>query len=151
MDKKEEAVTMKGHISIVHKRDGEVIDTREIDNLICNEGKTEMAKLLVNTGSPTAFGWIAIGIGTTAANATDSTLGTESMRESAVASNVTVTTANDTAQLDATFNIVATLAITESGCLNAASSGDLLNRQVFSALNVVSGDTIEYTWKITMS
>jgi len=38
--------------------------------------------------------------------------------------------------------------VTESGVLNDASTGTLLARQVFSAINVASGDSLQITWKI---
>jgi hypothetical protein len=40
---------------------------------------------------------------------------------------------------------VSTLAITEEGLLDAATSGNLLQHAVFSAINVVSGDSIAFT------
>lgn len=132
-------------------RDGKVIEERTVRNLMTNAGFAERAGLLIATDSPTAFSYIAIGIGTTAANAADTTLETESMRGQGALSRVTTTQTNDTAQIVEEFAIVSTLAITESGVLNAASVGDLLNRATFTAINVVNGDTLEITWKIQMS
>jgi hypothetical protein len=64
---------------------------------------------------------------------------------------VTTTTTNDTAQLTNTFSVTGTVAVTESGVLNAASTGTLLCRQVFTAINVVSGDSLALTWKVQAS
>ena len=36
---------------------------------------------------------------------------------------------------------------TESGVFNAASNGTLAARQVFAAINVASGDSLQITWK----
>jgi hypothetical protein len=60
---------------------------------------------------------------------------------------VTTDVTNDTAQLVYTFTVTGTAAVTESGVFNAASSGVLLARQVFSAINVVNGDSLQITWK----
>jgi hypothetical protein len=70
-------------------------------------------------------------------------------RASASVSLVTTDTAGDTAQLQNTFNFTTggTFAICESGVLNAASTGTLLAHQVFSAINVASGDSLQVTWK----
>lgn len=42
-----------------------------------------------------------------------------------------------------------TFAITEHGVFSASSVGTLLDRSVFAALNVVSGDAIQFTYTIT--
>ena len=45
--------------------------------------------------------------------------------------------------MDATFDIVATLALTECGLLNADSSGTLYCRDTYTVKNVVPGDTVK--------
>lgn len=125
----------------------------QISNLITNAGKAAAAGLLGNTGSITAFSYIAVGTGTTAANAADTTLETEITdsgleRAASTVSRVTTDVTNDTTQFLHSFTVTGTKAVTESGVLNASSSGILLCRQVFSAVNVVNGDTLQITWKI---
>lgn len=124
----------------------------EISNLITNAGAAGVASRINGHGSEAAFTYIAVGTGTTAANVADTTLETESAtaglsRAAATASRVTTDVTNDTAQLVKTFSVTGTVAVTESGVLNAASSGILLARQVFSAINVVNGDSLQVTWK----
>ena len=51
----------------------------------------------------------------------------------------------------ATHTYAATFAITEHGLFNAATAGTLMDRTVFTAINVVSGDKIEFTFTITFS
>lgn len=121
-----------------------------IQNLVTNAGKAGAASRLNGAGSEAAFTYIAIGTGTTAAAAGDTTLETEittggGERASATASRVTTDVTNDTARLVNTFNFTSTFAVTEAGVLNAASSGVLLNRQVFTAVNVVNGDSLQIT------
>ena len=140
-------VKMKGRFTIL--KNGVVV--RQVENLITNAGFAAMSGLLLVDISETAFDYIAIGTGTTAANVADTTLETESMREAGTGTQTTTTVTNDTAHLESTFNITSTLAITESGILNAASSGIMLNRTVFSAVNVINGDTIVIKWDITFS
>lgn len=104
---------------------------------------------LVNGAGGTAFTYTAIGTGTVAAAATDTQLGTETKRKVGTQSQVTTSVTNDTSQWDATFSsgdgLSGTAAVTEVGVLNASSSGTLLLRQVFSAINVnwTNGDTLE--------
>lgn len=124
-------------------------------NLITSAGKAGGASRLNGSGGEAAFTYIALGTGTTAADVSDTTLETElatggASRANSTASRTTTSVTNDTAQLVNTFSISATLAITESGILNSASSGVLLARQVFSAINVVSGDSLQITWKVAV-
>lgn len=123
------------------------------DNLIVNAGHASAAGQLngVTTSPQTA---IAIGTGTTAAAATDTALQTEittngGARGAATTSRVTTSVTNDTAQWVKTFNFTGSFAVTEEGILdNNASGGNLLAHQVFSAVNVVSGDSLQITHKV---
>lgn len=119
-------------------------------NLVTNAGMAGVASRINGAGSEAAFTYIAIGTGTTAAAAGNTTLETEittggGARASATASRTTTDVTNDTARLVRTFNFTSTFAVTEAGALNAASSGVLLNRQVFTAVNVVNGDSLQVT------
>lgn len=132
---------------------GQWVKQLSISNLITNAGMAGVASRINGAGSEAAFTYIAVGTGTTAANVADTTLETEIVdsglaRAAASASRVTTDVTNDTAQLVVTFTVTGTKAVTESGALNAASSGVLLCRQVFSAINVVNGDSLQVTWKI---
>lgn len=127
-----------------------------IANLITNAGFALVAGRINGSGSPAAATYIGVGTGTTAAAVTDTALVTELAvsglsRAAASVSLVTTTVANDTAQMVVTYTVTGTAAVTESGVLNAASAGSLLCRQVFSAINVVSGDSLQVTWKIKAS
>lgn len=123
-------------------------------NVVCNSGLAVASALLGNVSSPTAFTAIAVGTGATAASATDTALQTESTtggmgRGAATASLVTTTVTNDTLQLVKTFTASASFAITEEGILNNnVSGGTLLAHQVFSAVNLVSGDQLTITHKV---
>lgn len=129
--------------------------TKVVGNLITNAGFALVAGLTNGSGSPAAATYIAVGTGTNAAAVTDTTLQTESStsglsRASATVSLVTTSVTNDTSQMLKSFSVSGTVAVTESGVLNASSTGTLLCRQVFSAINVVSGDTLQITWKVQM-
>lgn len=135
---------------------GSMREAKVIGNLVTTVGKALAAGRLMGSGAPAAATYIAVGTGTTAAAAGDTTLQTETAtsglsRVAGTASLVTTTTTNDTAQLTTTFTVSGTVAVTESGVFNASSSGTLLCRQVFSAINVVSGDSLAVTWKVAMS
>lgn len=141
----------------IHSKDGELKhDTGWIQNLITNAGLAGLASRINGDGSEAAFTYLAVGTGTTAAATGDTTLETEITdsglaRASATASRVTTSQTNDTAQLVKTWSVTGTKAVTEIGILNAASSGTLLCRQVFTAVNVANGDTLTATYKVQAS
>lgn len=150
-----EAMRLSGVFYFELRRGGELIDVREVRNLITTVGKAGAAGLL-NGVVTDFFDYIAIGTGSTAANAADTTLQTEittngGQRALGTLTRVTVTTTNDTAQFVVTFTFTGSFAVTEAGVLSASSGGTLLCRQVFSAINVVSGDTLTVTYKVTCS
>ena len=116
-------------------------------DLIVNTGIASIAQLIYDE-----YDYVGIGTGTTAAAATDTQLETQvETRVAPTKSIVTTSITNDTAQFSAQFTLTAPRAITESGCFVAASSGVMLCRQVFSALNLASGDIVTFVWKIQVS
>lgn len=150
-------IGVKGIINIVVKdANGKVKEKRTIRNKIVNAGLAAIAGLLLSDVSVDDFDYIAVGTGTDAAAAGDTTLGTEITdsgleRAAGTGTRETTTVANDTAQLTKTFTVTGTKAVTEAGILNAAAAGTLLARQVFSAINVVSGDSLAINWQIVFS
>ncbi len=157
MPQQKDGITLSGCFTLVHMRDGEVIGIREnIKNLITNAGMAEVAALLLTDVASDDFDEIAIGTGTTAAAAGDTALeaeistngGERKTGGDVTGSRVTTDVANDTAQLVCTFNFTGSFAVTEAGVFNDPSAGDMLCRQVFSAVNVANGDSLQVTWQI---
>ncbi len=135
---------------------GKFENSRKISNLLTSAGKAGLASRVNGSGAEAAFTYIAVGTGTTAAAVGDTALQTELAvsglaRVLGTLSRITTTVTNDTAQITTTFTVTGTAAVTEAGLLNAASVGTLLARQVFSAINVVNGDSLTITWKIQAS
>lgn len=50
-----------------------------------------------------------------------------------------------------TISFTSSLAITEHGLFNASSGGLLMDRSVFSAINVNNGDSIQFTYTLTIN
>lgn len=124
--------------------------SRTVSNLVTDAGKAAVAGL-INGVITNFFEYIALGTGTNAAAAGDTALQTETSasglaRASSTTSRVTTDVTNDTARLTNAFAAGASVAITEAGVLDSAAAGVLLARQVFSAVNVVSGDTFTPTF-----
>lgn len=125
-------------------------------NLVTTVGKAGIASRFAGSGAEAAFSYIALGIGTVAAGAGDTALGSEIIdsgltRQLATVSRVTTTVTNDTARCTYTWTATGTKAVTESGVLNAASVGVLVNRQVFSAVNLVNGNSFQATHDFAFS
>jgi len=126
-------------------------NSRKIHNLVTNAGQAGVASRINGSGGEAAFTFIAMGTGVTAADVANTTLQTELAasglsRVAASASRTTTDVTNDTAQLTTTFSVTGSVAVTESGVLNAASVGTLSARQVFSAVNVINGDSLQIVW-----
>jgi hypothetical protein len=150
-EEKIDTLTLKGEIEIIVKdKDGKVKEYRKIKNLVVSAGKAQVAGL-INGATTGVFNYIAIGTGTTSPSASDTALGNEVARASATVGRTTTNVTNDTATWSATFNFTASYAITEAGIFNASSGGTMLARQTFSAVNVVSGDSLTINWKVTVS
>lgn len=135
---------------------GRWTDRLVFNNLVVNAGLAGMASRCNGSGGESAFTYLAVGTGTTAPAAGNTALETEIVdsglaRASATVSRVTTSVTNDTAQLDKTWNVTGTKAVTEAGAFNAASNGTMLGRQTFSAVNVANGDTLQVIYKFQMS
>ena len=138
----------------LYDKDGKLKDERAKHNLIVNAALSEITGLVGDTGTKTAFTYLALGTGTTSANATDTALETEIEdsgleRAAATVSQQTTTVTEDTLRLQEAFTATGSKAVSEIGVLNAASDGTLLGHQVFTALAVESTDvlTMQYNFK----
>lgn len=89
------------------------------------------------------------GVGITAENITDTAMETTD-GESRATGTQTESAANAYRSVG-TISYTTTKAITEHGLFNDASAGTLMDRTVFSAVNVVSGDSIQFTYTLTVS
>jgi len=156
---KSEGAQLAGFIKIDHfDNSGNLIESVETPNALMNLGFAEVAGLFCSdqSGSHTAFDYIAVGTGTTAATATQTELVTEETengltRAASTGTLVTVTETDDTAQFVHSYSVSGSVAVTESAVLNASSVGTMLCRQTFSAINVADGDTLAITWKVTVA
>lgn len=142
---------------VVRRADGTTLDLGLVGrHLVVTAGKNYMAACFPGTNEPENMKYHGFGTGTTAAAAGDTALQTELTTQYATdntrptgsqsSSTNTYTTAG-------TLSPDATVAITEWGLLSQAanSGGTLFDRQVFSALNLVSGDSLTTTYVLTIS
>jgi hypothetical protein len=124
--------------------DGRIIAHRRTRNLITTVGRQFTIDRLQGA-TPAVCDYIAIGTGTTAPAAGDTTLGTEVARAQGTLSQPDAYTD----RCSYTFGPgVGTGAITECGRLNAASVGVLFGRQVFAALNKGANDSLQVIYDV---
>ena len=131
----------------IKDKQGNVKETRELENLVVDTGLAFIASRMKDA-SATAMSHMAIGTGTTAAASGDSALGTEAAR---VALTSTTVTTNAVAYVCSFAAGTGTGAITEAGILNAASTGTLLCRTVFTVANKGASESMTITWTVTIS
>lgn len=141
-----EKIKITGRVKIeLFGPDGKLKELRVIENLVVTVGLNHIADQMSDSGEG-AMSHMAIGTGTTAAAAGDTTLETELDRNALTtktqATN-TVTYIGDWAAGDGTG------AITEAGILNAAAAGTLLTRIVFAVINKLANDVLRITWEHT--
>jgi hypothetical protein len=145
----QEGLKLKGRVGIVLKdKDGQVKETREIDNLVVNAGLAFITSRMAGTASA-VMSHMALGSSTTAAAAgqTDllSILGSREALDSTTDSANVITYVASFEAGDATG------AVTEAGIFNASTAGTMLCRTVFDVVNKQADDTMTVTWAITLT
>lgn len=137
-----------GRLSVVVKdSDGRIKEERDINNLVVTSGLGFIASRMKDA-SDAAMGYMAIGTGTTAAAAGDTTLETELDRNTLSSTTVT---GNQVEYVSTWAAGDGTGAITEAGIFNASSSGTMLARTVFSVVNKDANDTLSITWNLNLT
>ena len=100
--------------------------------------------------------FIGIGTGATGAARTapaaDTALSTEvETRASGTESTVTTTQTGDTYQSQGTVSITGTRAVDESGLFDASSTGNMITSATLNVINLLSGDSLQLTWKVQIT
>ena len=124
---------------------GQLKTSRRVQNIVTNTGRQAIVDRLQGA-SPAVCDYVAIGTGVVAAAAADTTLGTEVARAQGTLSQPDAYTDRCVYTFPAGTG---TGAITECGRLNAASTGTLMGRQVFSAVNKGASDSLAVTYDFT--
>lgn len=150
MSAKAKAISLDGSNVAAKVRAAVAAGIIMLATVFTNAGAAIITNRIISAGTaPKNIGW---GIGTTAAAVTDTALVTESAPTTAggrtvgTESRTTVTNTNDNYQVAGTVTAGSSLAITEAGLFDAVTSGNMLIRSVFLAVNVVSGDSIAFTF-----
>lgn len=141
---------MLGRLDAVVKRsDGSVVDYGCLGYRVVTTAFVSFLvdQLQTETSVFGDFKYHDSGVGTTAENIADTAMETTD-GESRVAGTQTESAANAYRSVG-TIAYTTSKAITEHGLFNDATVGTLMDRTVFSAINVVNGDSIQFTYTLT--
>ena len=143
-----DGLKLRGDVALVLRdKNGNVKQERKINNLIVNTGLNFICDRMKH--DETAMSHMALGSGSTAAAAGDTTLGSQlGSREALDSDTVSSNTITYTSSFEAGD---ATGAVTEAGIFNAASGGTMLCRTVFAVVNKSADDSLSVTWTITLT
>ena len=144
----DDLITLRGHVLVeVFGEDGNLKDSREIDNLITTVGRNSIVDQLLASptlGKPTHM---EVGTSGTAAAVGDTTItggfGRVALTSKNRATNVLTMVANWAAG-------ASTGALQEAGVWDALTSGTLWSRATFTTINKGASDTLQITWTWTI-
>lgn len=147
---KDEALKLKGSLTLTLKKVDGTIEVRRKDNIILNAGFDFICDAIGKASSrPACMAYTAVGTGSAAAQATQTTLTTEILRKSASYAHSNGT---KVFTLTTKFNPgEATGAITEAGICNANSGGTFLDRVTFAVVNKGADDELTTNFQFTLS
>ncbi len=132
-------------------RDGTCVDLGVLGTRVVTTAGVNYLASDMNDGASdiNAFDYHDSGTGVVAEAVGDTGLGTPA-GPARVAGTPSNPTANQYRSV-ATISYTSTLAITEHGLFSAATAGTLWDRTVFAAVNVVSGESIQFTYTLTIN
>lgn len=145
---KKDSSKVTGSVNVVVRgEDGAVKQEFTVPNLVVDSGLAFIASRMKDA-TATAMSHMAVGTDNTAADAGDTTLGTEIAR---VALTSTTVTDNAVAYVASYPAGTGTGALTEAGIFNDVAAGTMLCRTVFAVINKGAADSMTVTWTVTIS
>ena len=145
---KKDSSKVTGSVNVVVRgEDGAVKQEFTVPNLVVDSGLAFIASRMKDT-SDAVMSHMAVGTDNTAADAGDTTLGTEIAR---VALTSTDVTDNAVAYVASYPAGTGTGALTEAGIFNDVTAGTMLCRTVFAVINKGAADSMTVTWTVTIS
>ncbi|NMW21690.1 hypothetical protein CV133_gene39 [Chlorobiaceae phage CV-1-33] len=137
---------------ILQDAEGNVVHEETYNNIITSAGKGAIAGLVGNTGSVTAFTYLAVGTSATTPVVGDTALGgeisTNSLaRAGGTVSRTTTTYTNDTLKIAYTWTASGASTVQEAGIFNASSAGTMLSHLLIGPVTTSNGFqlTLNYT------
>ena len=118
-------------------------------DVVTTVGRAQVAGYLSNAVVPPATYYGAVGTGAGTAAVGDTTLFTEagSARIACVASRVTTTLTNDTAQFTFTYTATGGINVTNAGYFTALTVGVLMQKSDHATIPLLNTDSIAYSFR----
>lgn len=144
-------INARTELEVKHIRNGKVIGKQIIlDKVVTTAFVNDLVDVLQGIAGPlgtiNAYKYHASGTGIVAEAVSDVALGTE-VGTRVAGTQIEGATANIYKSVG-TITYAGAFAITEHGLFNAAAAGTLMDRTKFAAVNVISGDSIMFTFTI---
>lgn len=137
--------------AVLIRADGKRVDHGVVSRRVVTTAFCEymVDQLQTETSTWGDFKFHDSGVGTTAAAIGDTDIETTDGESRATGTQTEGTSVQY--QSVGTISYTTTKAITEHGLFNASTGVTLLDRHVFSAINVVNGDSIQFTYTLTVT
>lgn len=134
-------------------REGRVIDRVDLGSgLVTTAGVVYLAAdFAAGASDINAMNWHGSGIGTTAPVIANTALENTTGAPARVSGTQSTPGATNIYRSVATTAYTSTLAITEWGLFSASTAGTMWDRKTFTALNVANGDSIQWTYDLTIT
>lgn len=134
------------------KADGQVIDFGVVGYRVVTTAFVNFMvdQLQTETSEWGDFKFHDSGVGTTAENVTDTDIETTDGESRATGTQTEGASANIYRSVG-TISYTTTKAITEHGLFSQLTGTTLMDRTVFTAVNVVNGDSIQFTYELTVT
>ena len=145
--------TMTGELMIrLIKADGRIIDYGTVAYRVVTSAFVNFVvdQLQAETTEFGDFKYHDSGVGTTAEATGDTDIETTDGESRATGTQTEGASANIYRSVG-TISYTTTKAITEHGLFSQAAGTTLMDRSVFSAINVVNGDSIQFTYELTLN
>lgn len=148
MGQQYETLVIKGRLNVKHERGGVILCDETYNNTVTTVGKGWIVDVLQEIDSAgDALKWHQSGVGTTAAAVGNTNLGSGIYSRT---SGTQTESASAVYRSVATISYTGTRSITEWGIFTTSTSGVMVARKTFSQKDVSSGDSIQFTWDLTV-
>lgn len=144
--------SITGYIHLeIYDKDGNLKDTRNINNLVVASGKQHLASRLAGifTGEGAAISHVAFGVGTSTPISSNTTLDSQLGSRSSI-SGMMHTAGTQVVTISASYTGYAGT-ITEIGLFNAATSGTMIARTTFGGVTILTTDVIAIVWSLNIN
>jgi len=147
-------IVIQGRLKIFEKIGDREVLLRDTENKVVNAGLNLVLDFLIGSGSPLGIEYLAVGTGTTAAAAANTTLQTEVYREtvgtkSRVGQAITISTTLGTTEGNG--NTFTEAGFFGNGASTTPNSGTLINRATFAGVAKTASNQLTFVWTIVAS